>query len=130
MDPGYTNLSLPDEADTFVAFNPVKKTFSDTNKVAVMLAPLTGALTGSFYPAGSKTSLSFHGLEVGGGGYGFYIDATKHQTGPILFRALSPGSEGQDQYSGGDSSSSGAINISVSAPVSPPIPLTAVPPSP
>jgi len=130
VDPGYTNLSLPDEADTFVAFNPVKKTFSDTNKVAVMLAPLTGALTGSFYPAGSKTSLSFHGLEVGGGGYGFYIDATKHQTGPILFRALSPGSEGQDQYSGGDSSSSGAINISVSAPVSPPIPLTAVPPSP
>jgi hypothetical protein len=60
-------------AELPVTFNPVKNSFTDTNKVTVTFTPATGALTGAFfYPAGSKTSFSYHGVEVDGIGYGFY----------------------------------------------------------
>ena len=56
-----------------VTFNAVKNSFTDTNKVTITFTPSTGALTGAFfYPAGSKTSFSYHGVEVDGVGYGFY----------------------------------------------------------
>jgi len=82
VDGGLTNLSLPNERDFAVTFNPAKNTFTDTNKVTLNLIPSTGALSGSFYPAGGKTPLTFHGLVVGGAALGFYAD-TNYQTGPV-----------------------------------------------
>lgn len=82
IDAGYTNLSLPDEVDDSVIFNPAKNTFTDTDNVKITLTPTTGALTGTFIPAGAKTALTYHGVVSGGAGYGFYIGANK-ETGPI-----------------------------------------------
>ena len=75
-------MSLPDETDVAVTFNPAKNTFTDTSKVTITLTPSTGALTGSFYPTGGKTSLKFNGVEFGGAAYGFYTAADK-ETGPV-----------------------------------------------
>ncbi len=82
VDSGYTGLSLPDETDVSVMFNPVNNTFSDTGKVTITLTPATGALTGAFYPALSKKSLTFHGAQADDAGYGFYVGTNK-ETGPV-----------------------------------------------
>jgi hypothetical protein len=82
VDPGFSDLSLPDETNFAVTFNPAKNTFTDTNKVTLTLTPSTGALSGSFYPEGGKTPLPFRGQVVGGVAYGFYAD-TNYQTGPV-----------------------------------------------
>ena len=47
----------------------------------------TGALTGTFSPPGSRSALTFHGVEAGGAAYGFYTGANK-QTGPISLNAV------------------------------------------
>jgi hypothetical protein len=87
IDQGYAGLSLPDKVDDAVTFNPAKNTFTDTSKVTITLTTTTGALSGMFYPAGSKTSLSYKGVEVGGVGYGFYQDTANKETGPIWLGA-------------------------------------------
>jgi hypothetical protein len=113
IDQGYSGLSLPDEVDDPVTFNPVRNTFVDTNKATITLTRATGALNGVFYPHGSKTPISYHGLEVGGSGYGFYLDAAKLETGPISIVDAS----GSPQNSGGEG---GIIVTFPSPPVPPP----------
>jgi hypothetical protein len=81
VDRGYSGLSLPDEEDFAVTFNPAKNIFADPSKVTIALTPSSGALTGAF-PAGGKTPFTYHGVEVDGAGYGFYISTNK-ETGPI-----------------------------------------------
>jgi len=83
IDTGYANLSLPDQTDVPVTFNPAKNTFTDTNKVSITLTPKTGALTGAFHLAGGKTSFTYHGVVVDGAGCGFYTDTANKETGPI-----------------------------------------------
>jgi hypothetical protein len=82
VDGGFTNLTLPNETDFAVTYNPAKNTFTDTSKVTVALTNSTGRLSGSFYPTNATTPLSFRGLMVGGVGVGFYAD-TNYQTGPV-----------------------------------------------
>jgi hypothetical protein len=82
VDGGFTNLSLPNETDFAVTFNPAKNTFTDTSRVTLTLTPSTGALSGSFYPAGGTTPLTFHGLTVGGAALGYYTNIN-YQTGPV-----------------------------------------------
>jgi hypothetical protein len=88
VDESYSGLSLPNETDTFVAFDLAKNTFSiatNTNKVTITLTPATGLLTGSFVdPAGSKASFTYHGLFLlNEFGLGFYVSTNK-ETGPIF----------------------------------------------
>jgi hypothetical protein len=83
IDPGYAGLSLPNEVDDSVIFNPARNTFTDTSKVTITLTATTGALTGTFYPAGSRTALSYKGVEIGGVAYGFYKNTANLETGPI-----------------------------------------------
>jgi hypothetical protein len=84
IDPGYSSsLSLPNEIDVPVTFSPAKNTFSDADKVSITLTATTGALTGTFYPAASKSSITYHGVVVDGAGYGFYTDKANSETGPI-----------------------------------------------
>jgi len=80
IDAGYSGLSLPNETDIPVTYHPAGNTFSDTSRVTITLTATNGALAGSFYQAGRKTS--FSGVEVGGAGYGFYAGTNK-ETGPI-----------------------------------------------
>jgi len=87
IDPGFSGLSLQDETDVSVTYNPAKNTFTDTNKVSITLTAATGALTGTFSPPGSRSALTFHGVEAGGAAYGFYTGANK-QTGPISLNAV------------------------------------------
>jgi hypothetical protein len=81
VDQNYTGLTLPDETDVPVEFNPAKNTFSDTNDVAITLTPSDGALAGIF-PAGGQTTFKFRGVELDGAGYGFYAGTNK-ETGPV-----------------------------------------------
>jgi hypothetical protein len=83
VDPGVTGTSLPGETDTAVTFGLAKDTFTDASKVTITLTPTTGVLKGTFFPAGSKTSLSFTGVVVDSVGYGFYSDSPKFETGPV-----------------------------------------------
>ena len=89
VDGGYSGLSLPDETDASVTYNPVNNVFTDTSKVSVTLTESIGALTGTFYPAGSKSALTYHGVVVEGSGYGFY-SGTNHETGPITITGEVP----------------------------------------
>jgi hypothetical protein len=84
VDPGVTASSLPGETDTAVTFGPAKDMFTDTSKVTITLTPATGVLKGTFFPGGSKTSLSFNGAVLDAIGYGFYSDPAISETGPIL----------------------------------------------
>jgi hypothetical protein len=70
---------LESEITPSVTFDPKKNTFvfssaDNTNRVALKLATATGMLSGSFYPDGSKKSVSFKGIALPklGGGYGFF----------------------------------------------------------
>jgi hypothetical protein len=81
VDQNYAGLTLPDETDTSVGFNPEHNTFSDTNKVTIALTPSDGALAGVF-PAGGQTTFKFRGVELDGAGYGFYAGTNK-ETGPV-----------------------------------------------
>jgi hypothetical protein len=86
VDPTYAGLSLPDETDFAVTFNPAKNTFSDASKVTITFTPSTGAVSGSFYAAGAKSATTFKGVETMGAGYGFYLGANK-ETGPVRFQS-------------------------------------------
>jgi hypothetical protein len=83
VDQGYAGLSLPNEIDDSVTFNPANNTFTDANRVTITFTKTTGALTGKFYyPTNSSASFTYHGVEVDGTGYGFYTSTNK-ETGPI-----------------------------------------------
>ena len=77
VDGGFASLALPDETDFGVTYNHAKNAFFDTNKVTITFTPSTGALTGTFYATGAKTSTTFHGVVSGGSGYGFYTGSKK-----------------------------------------------------
>jgi hypothetical protein len=81
VDQNYVGLSLQDETDIPVQFNPAHNTFSDTNNLTVTLTPSSGALAGVF-PAGGQTRFKFRGVELDGAGYGFYAGTNK-ETGPV-----------------------------------------------
>jgi hypothetical protein len=105
VDQGYSGFSLPDETDYALTFNPVKNVFTDTNKVTMNLTPSTGIFTGSFYPVGSAHSISYHCLEIGGAGYGFYENAGNKEIGPIFIyetygpsQVSSHGSSGERKF--------------------------------
>jgi hypothetical protein len=106
VDENYTGFSLPDETDSAVTFNPVNNSFSDTNKVAIAVTVASAALNGAFHPTGGKSAISFHGVEVGGAGYGYYADASKKETGPIFIVYLG----------GGDAQIPGGSGVRISAP--------------
>jgi hypothetical protein len=91
IDQGYSGMSLPDEVDVAVTYNPVRNTFADANKVTIALTPPNGSLRGTFYPTGGKTPFSYRGIVVDGGGFGFYLDAAKQETGPTWLRTSTPG---------------------------------------
>jgi hypothetical protein len=87
VDQGYYGLSLADELDVPVTYNPSKFTFTvpdNSNKVSLTFTSSSGALSGSFIDAvGSKTSFTYKGVVAGGVGYGFYTSTNK-ETGPII----------------------------------------------
>jgi hypothetical protein len=93
VDPGYFGISLPEELDVPVVYNPAKLTFSipaNSNRVSITFTSSTGALTGAFDdPAGGKTPFTYKGVVVGGAGYGFYVDTNK-ETGPIMLSTPPP----------------------------------------
>ena len=118
IDPGYTNgLSLPAEIDLYAVFNPAKNTFSyanNTNKASIALTTSSGALTGSFvYPAGGRTSFTFHGVVANGAGVGFYTDPANKETGPIWIVPPDPRSGFSSSGESGESVSTGNVGNSI-----------------
>jgi hypothetical protein len=114
VDGGYgAGLTLPIQADVPVTYNPVKNTFTDTGKVTIALTPATGLLKGTFFPAGSKASLSFNGVEVNGAGYGFYSDSAESETGPIWIHGPLPVPAESISIGAGDTMANGSFTNGV-----------------
>ncbi|MGO8698657.1 MAG: InlB B-repeat-containing protein [Limisphaerales bacterium] len=80
-DAGYSGLSLPDETNIPLTFNPAKNTFADTGNVSINFKSSNGALSGTLPDGPPKNN--FSGVVFKGTGYGFYEDANG-ETGPIV----------------------------------------------
>jgi hypothetical protein len=81
IDVGYSGLSLPDETDIPLTFNPAKNTFANTGNVSITFKSSNRALSETLPESPKK--VNFSGVVFNGTGYGFY-KGTNGETGPIV----------------------------------------------